>query len=818
MKTRTLISILLVLLIALTVPAQVMAEEKPVAYIADVMVGMGETADEAKKALTDAGYTVLDQDVNEGAGSKMKTDKYVYIGYKTTDNITEAITDLAVMNMNGGYSFSDYEALMDKYRDSQIKPFIDSFIATIKEYRENYHSSDGANKDKAEFAHTILNRIKEDDTGALMGDLLLNPTKEERGLTDDQYKALSDDEKKKTADLTTALMQGNSQIILLIEQVLATAADTNETTWLERLSELGPDGLEKKYAEKGIRPSDANREMASLYADTAKIILENWTDFRTELLDYQQIRGENLEETAVDDDVLSGVYGDVEAKEYNVETPKGVMECVNNRLESSLKTAESVEDSRIAAVYDALKEAPYGDGSVFDFFTKPYEEVSGDNISALYPMISTLSKGQAAAIEFLPLATLLRIGVMNGEAFEAINSENSDLMELFNTIDVVSIYYDVNREIFEKTTALTSEAQRKNAGGFSFTQPITELGGMSALTTLFWATDAAALTASIYNATKINPYADLAERLGNLTNELASDYKIYGNTRFTIVAGVDAKDPTKFLMGFGTVDAETGTAGMQAAMRTYDIQADMGLAKECGSYDKMKTLIESKTENAMNQAAKFKKLTIVFGAAFAVLTVISIFMTVYDLYRYYNVNYTPIPKYIVDEADITTTDPDGNQIVVRNDAAYYTVALTNREENAEHYKSLEDFSDLNGDVGRQWLALYYNKNVNDEPILADSLKVVKGSTKIPDGYSRSIHMFGSNAAMNLTDSNYTYNDDLNGLYIYFKTAASAPTDTASVFTGGMLAIVGVGGTLVGAAIGALVTVLIKRKKKPQEAE
>ncbi|MBQ4238880.1 MAG: hypothetical protein II698_06180, partial [Ruminococcus sp.] len=647
MKIRTILSILLVLVIALTVPAQVIAAaDKSPTYVSDVMVGMGKTADEAKKALTDAGYTVLDQNINEGAGSKMKTDKYIYIGYKTTDDITDAISDLAVMNMNGGYSFSDYEALMDKYRDSQIKPFIDKFIATIKEFRANYNSADGANKDKADFAFTILNRIREDDSDALLGNLLLNPTKEERGLTDDQYKALSAEEKQKTVNLTTALMQGNSQIILLIEQVLAMAADTNDNTWLERLSALGPDGLEQKYAKKGIRPAEYEKEMASLYDDTARIILENWVDFSTSLLAYEQVRNENLEEIAFEDDALAGVYGDVEAEEYDVDTPTGAMKCVNSRLKSSLETAEEVEDARISAIYDALKEMPYGDGTMFDFFTQSYTEVSGEKISALYPLVSTLTEGQIAAIEFLPLATLLRIGVMNAEAYEGIDSDNSDLMELFNTIDAVSIYYDVNREIFTNHTALTSEALRKNPDGFGFTEPMKELGGLSRLSALFWAVDAAALSATIYGAMKTRSYADLADRLSKLTANLKKQYSTFVEKGKSLIIGIDPMLGGNLSLAYGEFNPKTGKWIAGTRLTSYHVYDDYGLTNECSSYDEIMGLLDNKTEQAMNKTAKFKHLTVIFGVAFAVLTVFSIIMSVYDLYRYYNVDYTPIPKYI----------------------------------------------------------------------------------------------------------------------------------------------------------------------------
>ncbi len=116
-------------------------------YISEVKVGMGVTSDQASKELLDEGYTILKDDngnyadLNKDAGAKspMKpgpNQKIVYLGYKTTSNAGNAITDLAVMSMEGGYSYEDYEKLMQTHLDTQIKPFVDRFIATLKEYRE----------------------------------------------------------------------------------------------------------------------------------------------------------------------------------------------------------------------------------------------------------------------------------------------------------------------------------------------------------------------------------------------------------------------------------------------------------------------------------------------------------------------------------------------------------------------------------------------------------------------------------------------------------------------------------------------------------
>ena len=47
-------------------------------------------------------------------------------------------------------------------------------------------------------------------------------------------------------------------------------------------------------------------------------------------------------------------------------------------------------------------------------------------------------------------------------------------------------------------------------------------------------------------------------------------------------------------------------------------------------------------------------------------------------------------------------------------------------------------------------------------------------------------MIGEKSAVNMTDSRYTYNDDMNGIYVYYKTGTSASSGTASSFSGGCI--------------------------------
>ena len=122
-----------------------------------------------------------------------------------------------------------------------------------------------------------------------------------------------------------------------------------------------------------------------------------------------------------------------------------------------------------------------------------------------------------------------------------------------------------------------------------------------------------------------------------------------------------------------------------------------------------------------------KWLSTGFGVAMILLTAYTTYLAYHDMVNHYKVEFTPIPRYMVDEKDITAFNKYGEKIVIKNQAAYYKAALCNRKESDEYYDTVGNVADLNGDVGKQWLAIYYAKNEANMPILADSLKVVTSS-------------------------------------------------------------------------------------------
>ncbi|MCR4646413.1 MAG: hypothetical protein K5695_13570, partial [Oscillospiraceae bacterium] len=190
-------------------------------------------------------------------------------------------------------------------------------------------------------------------------------------------------------------------------------------------------------------------------------------------------------------------------------------------------------------------------------------------------------------------------------------------------------------------------------------------------------------------------------------------------------------------------------------------------------------------------------------------------------------NFTAIPYYIVDEADIVTYTTDENGVVKKNiefdQYVYYEAVKCNRQNykrvedpqnGVDHYNEwgCGDLADLNCDTGKQWLALYTVKSPKKgEPILADSLKLQTGSNKLPANCTAGLHLFTYDAYVDIADEAYCYEP---GKKLYFFWKSSSAPMTSSAFSNGIAALAGVAGMIVG----GLATATLKMTKKKEEPD
>ena len=172
---KVLISMLLVMTMCMTMVMPASAG-RVTYYLSDLKMAEAKTADEAKKLLTDAGYTVLDKNLNPGG------DKAVYLGYMKSTNVDDAITDIRVMNMNGGFNISDYDTIFEEALKTYKKE-VDSIRIAANEFAKNYK----AGKKEAQLAYRQLNyyyvELKEGEK-TYMGDYMLNFPKDNKDFAD----------------------------------------------------------------------------------------------------------------------------------------------------------------------------------------------------------------------------------------------------------------------------------------------------------------------------------------------------------------------------------------------------------------------------------------------------------------------------------------------------------------------------------------------------------------------------------------------------------------------------------------------------------
>ena len=776
--SKVLSSLVLAIVIAGTLPAQAFAESPD--YISEIKIYEGSCKNAAKE-----GYTVLKDDdgdpvdLNEDSGSNdtgAKGDKAVYLGYKTTKKASEAITDLALMNMKGGYDVAEYDKLMDGQMSQQIVPFVEKFLAAINEYRENYDSADAKNRQRAEYIHDALNKMTDDDTGgAGLGDLFLNETVYE--MAKPRYEALSDKEKEKKsfydvnnqvrdslpeaeknshADILTIIAQSNGKATLMLSNLLTRAADTSDDTWLERFE--GTDYEDLLRIESGS-PTDKMKKVAKKYDDAANSFLDLWEDFREDILKYDEYT-EIIEN--YDSEAVQQAFDRAKDLPENA-SEQEVAEAAAAFTEAQGKMMEMVKAAEMVAICDHLENTDYGDGTMLDFFTQATEDVE-DDATVLYPLIASLSPGQVAGLEFITIRELMIIALSEPEKYSDVNLDN---------VAETSIYEGVDRAIYQKGgVALTSEAFRADAlkNAVSENEAASFSGwsiAMMALTGASFVAFAASAVTWRYLSVKASYFNDLLNG-PHLTEAFFDELKAQGvQYKITVPA------------------PEVGPNGVRNIF-----------------FDELYA----------SRAAISKYVTIGIGVAMIALTAITIYLSYRDMKEHYDVDFTPIPHYMVDKRDLIGYNSNGEQIVLKNQSAYYKAVESNRKKGDSYYGDIGTCADMNGCVNPQWLALYAARNEASQPILADSLKVVVGSAGVPQGYTAGIHMFGEKAPFNLNSKLYCWNQKAPSIMVWYKTDKNAPTVTGSGFSSGTLALAAGCGAVGGAAVALLAAAATKKRK------
>ena len=839
-----LIAAVLAVVMAFQFQVPTFAAAEKTDYVSDLMIayGEGEAGESvAKSYLEDNGYTVIDSNLNSGTESGSifsdKSSVAVYLGYKTTTDEANAITDIRTMNMTGNYSYEAYAELL-KQKQDEIDLFMDGFKVTIAEWRYNYNKG----KAKAIKAYNLLNLMyDEDKNNALLGDLLLNETVEEMG--EEAYNKLSDEEKMKHANMTTILMQGNLNLVIDIEEIIAIGSDTDSGTWVDRYVEspsydkmLEELEAEAKKAGKAFVQSDAEKELVAKYDTAAGVLAKKITSFQEELKLY---------------------------KDSGVSLITNTTEEINKYMEKLAEDGTSAHWYTTGLIYEALDNYELEDGTtLLDVFTKTYDSENAEDRKALYSMAASLSEGQRAAVSYISITELLQEGlVTEKEAKSALD----DIEEFFSGKDKYSVYYGIDRSAYKdvSSTALTdasvklqnaaqlnyhTEIDQDTFGVDSYICAITTAAMMTGfvvsgiVTAALSGTKATAARAAAAAAQNIenninNMIATKAAIVGNYGEAIEIVGKSFYNNQLSVMAGITPWENLTTATKYAYTSSAFKLAQDKAAqgyiieglpwMRAYD--GPLGYADFVGDNANLFThtlhelddageeamaqinRVESEAQQAAGQAAgSASKIAGVVTCVFAVLAIVSGVLTYLsaskDLKAYYNQDFSlyPIPKNMVDRVDdasITTGVAGTDTGAGKNFLFYKAVQSSKNEtvvlEDGTTKTTVESYGDLNGGNGKEWLALYYTKDSKaGSPITVSEIsgfEVVTGGAATPEGKT-ALRMFGEESAVNLTSTQWCFNDPNGGTYLYYTVVKgqhaasifSSVNTTVLIIAGGVL--------------------------------
>ena len=267
---KRMISMLLIVATLLTTFAVNVSAASNEEFISEVALVYEDSVEDAKAAIAGTDWKLYEQDLNPNADYMF--DDGVYLIYKTSTNVEDAITDLRVMDMYGGYSISDYERQLEKSRAAYLE-IIKYLRVAAAEFKSLYEAGDPM----AAIAYRQMNYYKDvrttngTETNMSMGDFLLN---------------LPGDEQ-----IVQVLLEGNSYVGANLIALLAIGLSGSSDASLA-------DKVAENYAIK-------DSFTAEQYYDKAKTLSEYMGNINAKLLRYDVLReeydlsDENLDEEEV---------------------------------------------------------------------------------------------------------------------------------------------------------------------------------------------------------------------------------------------------------------------------------------------------------------------------------------------------------------------------------------------------------------------------------------------------------------------------------------------------------------------------------------
>ncbi|MCR5202006.1 MAG: hypothetical protein K6D02_02790, partial [Lachnospiraceae bacterium] len=403
---------------------------KDVKYVSDIKITAGDSRSECIKKLQNAGYKAFDQDLNEHCGGN-----YIYMGYKTSENREDAITDIRQLHMGVGsdsekpYGYIDYKTVLSDKRD-QFNEASSSLLIALKEYSDNL---DAGNK-FAKQANKLLNLYTVDDADdEPLGDYLAR-----EDLTVDK--------------LSKILLESNGDVPTTIYTSIfrGIQSDKEDEMWAKLAVKSGS----KDYI-CSTNNTDAFNKSLKLYDGKYLLMAE---DLAPKIKEFAKSYNDAVQR-------IESNNGEINEKDENAATDASII--------SSKTVLDQFEFPENTFSANADIPTKLGDYIVYVGSNKDssitLSKTAGYRM--LYPLVEAFTQGQIEMLKINSLSSAVGNMLDTEEADQEFEKNyNKALSVLKNDLNVttISIYANVDNSYLNGKVAVTSAARRQDAAGKTF--------------------------------------------------------------------------------------------------------------------------------------------------------------------------------------------------------------------------------------------------------------------------------------------------------------------------------------------------------------
>lgn len=759
---KYLISIILIICLSVGSVAIVSADEAEV-YISELRLIYADDYKEAQEILKETefnDYKILNYNLNSKTGKKG-----VWLAYKTSTDIEDAITDIAVMQMDGGYNIGNYQEMIEKSKEGYIE-MGEIYMKAIEYFK-------AACEADSFIAKTALRQLNfytgvDNHEGEKLGDIFAEGN-------------------INASELATIFMQGNTYALKNIRSLLAMGVAYNEDGkhYLEKVEEEAaamennPDIYEDEdFTELAILISPAIPVFAKMFEELAAyedemnfdddIVTEKEVDFAEHMAIAEMMR----EVQYLDGKTLYEFCLEYSAEDEDYESLYPLAAALNEG---------QVAMTKVAHYFDVVR---YSMSSLPESFIEEeltkMEAEYGDNPFNIYAGVDrSIYEGSFA---------------LTNEAYraEAYTKEGGLWTALFGEQGIGSTGLHIAAAVLSVGIATWARILRKGAADKPGAESI--VGDVAQRATAL-KTEAANRVGSETLANFTLNGETGTHTYEKILNDLLERNLTYESYDFTTQLSFMGKvNYMKNRIADGTVKVSESDQGLVQMM---DIKVQKASDSAAGEY-----------ADAAAQGAK-KSMSVNIGLVTSIMYIVSGALMLYaaidtilDIYNYYNPTYKDIPVAMVDM--MSTVDGDR---YIKYDVVYEATPQEDGEYTA---------GDLNAFAGQRWNALYYTKSYEaGKPLLAN-FKLSYDNNEADKNY-QPVHRFGEGNCYNL--NKYNFESKADSIYLSAKQSenqkaavADVPAVVGAMIGKGYYFLIGGAGALVGAGAMFMINHIQKKKK------